>query len=64
MTRGNQREVAREKNLKKQAAQKKGPKESGASLAKRKEADADALRAKQKKKEEEKAAGATAGSGK
>ncbi|KAG8949648.1 hypothetical protein FRC04_008394 [Tulasnella sp. 424] len=59
MTRGNQREVAREKNLKKLAQMKK-PKESGANLAKRKEADAEALRAKQKKKEEEKAAAAAA----
>ncbi|KIM32983.1 hypothetical protein M408DRAFT_326657 [Serendipita vermifera MAFF 305830] len=53
MTRGNQRDTDRAKAQKKLAAQKKGPKESGASLAKRKEADAEALRLKQKKKEEQ-----------
>ncbi|KAF9263076.1 hypothetical protein L218DRAFT_959607 [Marasmius fiardii PR-910] len=62
MTRGNQRDQDRLKAQKKAAAQKKGPKESATSLAKRKEADADALRAKQKKKEEEKSAAAAAGS--
>ncbi|KAG8800810.1 hypothetical protein FRC16_002000 [Serendipita sp. 398] len=48
MTRGNQRETDRAKAQKKAAAQKKGPKESNSSLAKRKEADAAALQAKQK----------------
>ncbi|KAF9652055.1 hypothetical protein BDM02DRAFT_3258750 [Thelephora ganbajun] len=47
MTRGNQREQDRLKAQKKVAAQKKS-KESGASLAKRKEADAEILRQKQK----------------
>jgi len=59
MTRGNQRDLAREKNQKKLAAQKK-PKESGSSLAKKKEQDAVALREKQLKKEQEKAAAGAA----
>ncbi|KAI6022584.1 hypothetical protein EDC04DRAFT_337099 [Pisolithus marmoratus] len=49
MTRGNQRETDRAKAAKKQAAiNKSKPKESNASLAKRREADAEILRAKQK----------------
>lgn len=55
MTRGNQREQDRLKAQKKAVAGQKKPKESAATLAKRKEADAEILRAKQKKKEEEKA---------
>ncbi|WFD34502.1 hypothetical protein MCUN1_001343 [Malassezia cuniculi] len=47
MTRGNARELARARNQKKQAEQNKGPKNSGVSLAKRREQDAAALRAKQ-----------------
>ncbi|KAF9529471.1 hypothetical protein CPB83DRAFT_267547 [Crepidotus variabilis] len=50
MTRGNQREQDRLKAQKKAASSQKAPKESAASLAKRKEADAEALRAKQKPK--------------
>ncbi|KAI0005428.1 hypothetical protein BJV74DRAFT_880689 [Russula compacta] len=56
MTRGDERERARQKAQKKAAEKKSKPKESGTSLAKRKESDAEALRAKQKKKEEERAA--------
>nr|CDI52759.1 conserved hypothetical protein [Melanopsichium pennsylvanicum 4] len=48
MTRGNQRDLARAKNQKKQAEMNKGKRnESNTSIAKRKEADAEALRAKQ-----------------
>ncbi|KAN0060913.1 hypothetical protein ACQY0O_006647 [Thecaphora frezii] len=47
MTRGNQRELARAKNQKKQAELNKGKtKQSNTSLAKKKEADAEALRLK------------------
>ncbi|KAH9836767.1 uncharacterized protein C8Q71DRAFT_857973 [Rhodofomes roseus] len=53
MTRGNQRELAREKAAKKTAGKSK-PKESGTSLQARKERDAEALRQKQKLKEEQK----------
>ncbi|KAF8609373.1 hypothetical protein BDV93DRAFT_602050 [Ceratobasidium sp. AG-I] len=62
MTRGNQREQDRLKAQKKLANQKK-PKESAASLQKRRELDADALRQKQQKKAEEKAATGTGGDG-
>ncbi|KAF8554571.1 hypothetical protein OG21DRAFT_1484595 [Imleria badia] len=49
MTRGNQRDMARAKAAKKQAAlDKSKPKESNTTLAKRKDADAEILRAKQK----------------
>ncbi|XP_055684823.1 putative SERF-like protein [Lutzomyia longipalpis] len=52
MTRGNQRDLARAKNLKKQADKQKGKKdESGLSLEQRKQRDADVMREKQKKKE-------------
>jgi len=51
MTRGNQRELARAKNLKKQQKEKKGGKESGTSLEKRKERDADIMRQKQAAKQ-------------
>lgn len=62
MTRGNQRELARAKNQKKQADANKGKRnESNTSIAKRKEADAEALRAKQAAKAAKaaEAAGAT-----
>jgi len=66
MTRGNQREKAREKNQKKQAAMNKGSKESGAKLEERKHRDAEIMRAKQEKKLAEQAAkdGATGGASK
>jgi hypothetical protein len=48
MTRGNQRELAREKNLKKQQSQKKGAgTQEGVSLAQKKSTDADIMRQKQ-----------------
>lgn len=47
MTRGNQRDLAREKNLKKQAQEGKGVRQDGLSLAKAKENDADIMRRKQ-----------------
>jgi len=54
MTRGNQRDLAREKRLKKEASQKKAPE---GTATKRKERDADIMRQKQeaaaKKREEE-----------
>ncbi|KAL9987353.1 hypothetical protein ACROYT_G001643, partial [Oculina patagonica] len=58
MTRGNQRELARAKNLKKQQeqAKKKGAGESGAALKERKERDAAMMREKQKKAAEKQAA--------
>lgn len=66
MTRGNQREKAREKNQKKQAAMSKGSKESGAKLEERKHRDAEIMRAKQEKKLAEQAAkdGASGGASK
>ncbi|ORX48663.1 four F5 protein [Piromyces finnis] len=47
MTRGNQREKAREKNLKKQQQNKKGNKNDGLSNLQRKEKDAEIMRQKQ-----------------
>lgn len=70
MTRGNQRELARQKNQKKQQqiAKQKGSKEKdgnkGASMEARKIRDADIMRAKQEKAAQKKideAAGATGG---
>ncbi|KAK3764153.1 hypothetical protein RRG08_044084 [Elysia crispata] len=61
MTRGNQREKAREKNLKKQQDAKKGAKESGVSLTERRHRDAEIMRQKQEKKNKE--GGASGGSG-
>lgn len=58
---GNQRELARAKNAKKQASLSKGKGASdkggnkGTGLEKRKERDADIMREKQKKAEEKKA---------
>jgi len=57
MTRGNQRELARAKNLKKQQQQSKGSKESGMDKTKRMERDAEIMRQKQAKKAAEKAEG-------
>lgn len=66
MTRGNQRELAREKNAKKQAQANKGKKDdSGLSASAKKERDADVMRQKQAaaaaKKESAAAAGASGG---
>ncbi|GET85384.1 hypothetical protein, conserved [Leishmania tarentolae] len=57
MTRGNQRDLAREKNMKKQQEKGKGVREDGLSHAARKEADAERMRLKQAAAEERKAAG-------
>lgn len=56
MTRGNQRDLARAKNAKKQADQTKGKRSDGLSVEQRKEKDAELMREKQKKKEAEAAA--------
>lgn len=54
MTRGNQRELARQKNMKKQQDQSKGKKaddkdsNKGTSLQERRQRDADRMREKQK----------------
>jgi len=62
MTRGNQREKAREKSQKKLADHAKGAKETGTKLEERKHRDAEIMRAKQEKKLAEKeAAGASGG---
>ncbi|CAI4217707.1 unnamed protein product [Parascedosporium putredinis] len=47
MSRGNQREKAREANLKKQAAQKKGNSMSGSQMQSAKESAAEIMRQKQ-----------------
>ena len=66
MTRGNQRDLARQKNLKKQAASGKGSSlPEGMTLAQKKEADAEIMRqkaaaAKAKKDAETAAASASA----
>ena len=49
MTRGNQRDKAREKNLKEQAGSKKKNTQSGTEFAKTKEAQAAIMREKQAK---------------
>ncbi|KAL1492971.1 hypothetical protein ABEB36_011125 [Hypothenemus hampei] len=51
MTRGNQRELARAKNQKKQQELNKGKKSDGLTLEQRKFRDAELMREKQKKKE-------------
>lgn len=51
MTRGNQRELARERNQKKQGGQK-AKKEDGLTHEQRKQRDADIMRQKQEKKKE------------
>ena len=58
MTRGNQRDLAREKNQKKlqEQAKKKAVADSGMSLEQRKARDAEIMRLKQEKKLEEAAA--------
>ncbi|KAG5488102.1 hypothetical protein LSCM1_08167 [Leishmania martiniquensis] len=57
MARGNQRELAREKNMKKQQEKTKGHRDDGLSPAARKEADAERMRQKQAAAEARKAAG-------
>ncbi|XP_007254546.1 small EDRK-rich factor 2 [Astyanax mexicanus] len=53
MTRGNQRELARQKNAKKQTDQSKGKRnEDGLSAAARKQRDAEIMQQKQKKSNE------------
>ncbi|CAG9135214.1 unnamed protein product [Plutella xylostella] len=59
MTRGNQRDLARAKNQKKQqevAKKKNANEKTGMSLTERKLRDAELMREKQRKKEEEMAA--------
>ncbi|OMH84100.1 putative SERF-like protein [Zancudomyces culisetae] len=57
MTRGNQRDLAREKNRKKLEKLAKGQKKDDISLTSRKERDAEIMRQKQLKKQQEKEAG-------
>ncbi|KAG5512526.1 hypothetical protein GH5_08493 [Leishmania sp. Ghana 2012 LV757] len=57
MTRGNQRDLAREKKLKKLQEKNKGHREDGLSHAARKEADAERMRQKQAAAEARKSAG-------
>ncbi|XP_076879185.1 small EDRK-rich factor 2 [Brachyhypopomus gauderio] len=52
MTRGNQRELARQKHAKKQGEQTKGRKDDGLSAAARKQRDAEIMQQKQKKANE------------
>ncbi|KAL3289512.1 hypothetical protein HHI36_022929 [Cryptolaemus montrouzieri] len=54
MTRGNQRELARAKNQKKQQELTKGKRDDGLTLEQRKFRDAEMMREKQRKKEEAK----------
>ncbi|KAM9461858.1 small EDRK-rich factor 2 [Clarias gariepinus] len=49
MTRGNQRELARQKHAKKQNESSKGRKDDGLSAAARKQRDAEIMQQKQKK---------------
>nr|XP_023013106.1 putative SERF-like protein [Leptinotarsa decemlineata] len=53
MTRGNQRELARAKNQKKQQDLAKNKKSDGLTVEQRKFRDAELMREKQKKKQEE-----------
>jgi hypothetical protein len=55
MTRGNQRDLARERNAKKLSDKDKGSREDGLSHAQRKEKDAEAMRLKQVAAEAKKA---------
>ncbi|KJZ78791.1 hypothetical protein HIM_01564 [Hirsutella minnesotensis 3608] len=61
MARGNQRDKAREANLKKQAAQKKGNNMSGTEMQRAKESAAEIMRQKQAAAEAKKAAAGAAG---
>ncbi|XP_062126571.1 putative SERF-like protein [Drosophila sulfurigaster albostrigata] len=56
MTRGNQRDLARAKNQKKQAEQTKGKRTDGMTVEQRKAREFLSMREKQKKKDEEAAA--------
>ncbi|XP_026853665.1 small EDRK-rich factor 2-like isoform X2 [Electrophorus electricus] len=49
LSRGNQRELARQKNAKKQTEHSKGRKDDGLSAAARKQRDAEIMQQKQKK---------------
>lgn len=65
MTRGNQRELARAKNMKKQQGGKTKPKDGkdgGQSLTDRRERDAEVMRQKQQKAKDAGASGASGGS--
>ncbi|EED23711.1 conserved hypothetical protein [Talaromyces stipitatus ATCC 10500] len=64
MTRGNQRENARKKNLEKQAKAKSKNTMSGTEYQREKEKAAEIMREKQRKALEKKAAEAAAGGGK
>ena len=57
MTRGNQRDLAREKAQKKQSEKNKGERDDGLTHAQRVAKDAEAMREKQRRAEEKKAAG-------
>ncbi|EDV43442.1 uncharacterized protein Dana_GF16522 [Drosophila ananassae] len=57
MTRGNQRDLARAKNQKKQADANKGKRTDNLTVEQRKARDAEVMREKQKKKEDAAAAG-------
>ncbi|XP_043652107.1 putative SERF-like protein [Drosophila teissieri] len=57
MTRGNQRDLARQKNQKKQADLTKGKRTDNLTVEQRKARDAELMREKQKKKEDAAAAG-------
>lgn len=61
MARGNQRDKAREANLKKQAGQKKANNQSGYEMQKSKESAAEIMRRKQAESEARKAAAAAGG---
>ncbi|KAK1754571.1 hypothetical protein QBC47DRAFT_402985 [Echria macrotheca] len=60
MARGNQRDKAREANLKKQAAMKKANNKSGTEMAREKEAAAEKMRQKQAAADAKRAAEAEA----
>lgn len=61
MTRGNQRDLAREKALKKQQDANKGQRSDGLSHAARKESDAEIMRQKQEAAKAKKEAAAASG---
>lgn len=61
MARGNQRDLARAKNQKKQAEANKGRKDDGLTASQRAERDANIMREKLKKKEAQKQADQAAG---
>ncbi|KAI1167222.1 putative serf family protein [Nemania serpens] len=64
MARGNQRDKAREKNLKQQAAQKSKSSKTGSEMQREKEALAILMRQKQEAANAKKAADTVGGSGK